>query len=59
MKEMDEQERHHIAQVVATMEIEDMPLDSRTIENLEQIASGDKTADQIISEIKKEYVNER
>ena len=37
MKEMDEQERHHIAQVTSTMEIEDMPLDSRTIENLEQI----------------------
>lgn len=57
MKEMDEQERYNIAQVAATMEIEDMPLDSRTIENLEQIASGDKTADQIINEIKKEYKN--
>ena len=57
MKEMDEQERHHIAQVTSTMEIEDMPLDSRTIENLEQIASGNKTADQIIAEIVKEYKN--
>lgn len=57
MKEMDEQERHHIAQVVATMSIEDMTPDSRTIENLEQIASGDKTADQIIAEIVKEYKN--
>lgn len=57
MKEVDEQARYNIAQVVATMEIEDMPLDSRTIENLEQIASGDKTADQIIAEIVKEYKN--
>ena len=57
MKEMDEQERHHIAQVTSTMEIEDMPLDSRTIENLEQIAVGERTENQIINEIKKEYNN--
>ncbi len=57
MKEMDEQERYYIAHVVATMSIEDMTPDSRTLENLEQIASGDKTADQIIAEIVKEYKN--
>lgn len=57
MKELDEQARYNIAQVAVTMEIEDMMPDSRTIENLEQIASGDKTADQIINEIKKEYKN--
>lgn len=57
MKGLDGQEQYNIAQVTSTMEIEDMPLDSRTIENLEQIASGDKTADQIIAEIVKEYKN--
>lgn len=57
MKELDEQGRYNIAQVIATMTIEDMPPDSRTLENLEQIAAGDKTADELINEIKKEYTN--
>ena len=57
MKILDEQAQHHIAQVIATMAIEDMAPDSRTIENLEKIAAGEKTADQIINEIKKEYEN--
>lgn len=57
MKKLDEQARYNIAQVTATMLIEDMAPDSRTLENLEQIASGDKTADQVINEIKKEYKN--
>lgn len=57
MKGLDGQEQYNIAQVTSTMDIEDMPLDSRTIENLEQIASGDKTADQVINEIVKEYKN--
>lgn len=57
MKELDEQGRYKIAQVTATMTIEDMPPDSRTLENLEQIAAGDKTADELINEIKKEYTN--
>lgn len=57
MKELDEQERYNIAQVTSTMEIEDMHLDSRTLDNLEQIAVGKRTEDQIINEIKKEYAN--
>lgn len=57
MKELDEQARYNIAQVAATMSIEDMTPDSRTIENLEQIAVGERTEDQIINEIKKEYKN--
>ena len=57
MKELDEQARYNIAQVVATMEIEDMPPDIRTLENLEQIAAGAKTEDELINEIKKEYTN--
>jgi len=57
MKNLDEQAQHNIAQVAATMAIEDMHLDSRTLENLEKIAAGEKTADQIINEIKKEHEN--
>lgn len=57
MKNWDEQAKYNIAQVIATMAIEDMTPDSRTIENLKQIAAGEKTADQIINEIKKEYEN--
>lgn len=57
MKKLDEQARYNIAQVVATMSIEDMAPDSRTIENLEQIAVGERTEDQVINEIVKEYKN--
>ena len=37
------------------MAIEDMPIDEQTRENLMQIAAGEKTAERIISDIKKEY----
>ena len=47
----------HIKQVAATMAIEDMPIDKQTRKNLTQIAAGEKTAEQIINEIKKEYKN--
>lgn len=57
MEELSLQKQYYIRQVASTMEIEDMPLDSRTLENLRQIAAGEKTADQLISEIKKEYTN--
>ena len=55
MKELESQKQFQIAQVAATMAIEDMPIDEHTRENLTQIAAGKKTADQIINEIKKEY----
>lgn len=55
MRELEPQKQFQIAQVAATMAIEDMPIDSQTCENLTQIAAGEKSADQIISEIKKEY----
>ena len=55
MKELELQKQFQIAQVAATMAIEDMPIDSQTREHLTQIAAGEKSADQIISEIKKEY----
>lgn len=55
MAELPPKQQYNIAQVAATMEIEEMPLDGQTYENLAQLATGKKTADQIINEIKKEY----
>ena len=55
MKELEPQKQFHIKQVAATMAIEDMPLDKQTRKNLTQIAAGEKTAERIISDIKKEY----
>ena len=55
MKELEPQKQFHIKQVAATMAIEDMPIDEQTRENLMQIAAGEKTVNQIIREIKKEY----
>ena len=57
MEELPLQKQYYIEQVAATMAIEDMPLDRQTYENLVQIATGAKTADQLISELKKEYAN--
>jgi hypothetical protein len=54
MKNVEPQKQFQIEQVAATMAIEDMPIDSRTYENLTQIATGEKTAEQAISEIIKE-----
>ena len=57
MKELELQKKYHISQVAATMAIENMPLDRQAHENLLQLAAGEKTAEQIIDEIKKEYAN--
>ena len=57
MEELSLQKQYYIRQVAATMEIEGMPLDSRTLENLKSLAAGEKTADEIIKDIKKEYKN--
>lgn len=57
MEEQSLQKQYYIKQVAATMAIEDMPLDEQTYENLRQLAASEKTADQIIIEIKKEYAN--
>lgn len=51
------QEQYYIRQVATTMAIEDMLLDEQTYENLRQLAAREKTADQLIREIKKEYAN--
>lgn len=55
MKELKPQKQFQIAQVVATLAIEDMPVDSQTYEILTQIATGEKTVEQAISEARKEY----
>lgn len=57
MVELSQQQQYNISQVAATMAIEEMPLDDQTYNNLTQLATGKKTAEQIINEIKKEYKN--
>ena len=49
MRELEPQKQFQIAQVAATMAIEDKLIDSQTCENLTRIASGEKSVDQIIS----------
>jgi hypothetical protein len=55
LKEPEPRKQFQIAQVAATMAIEDMPIDRQTHKHLTKIAAGKKTINQIISEIKKEY----
>lgn len=57
MPELTPQQQYDINQVAATMAIEDMPLDERTYNYLVELATGEKTIDQIIDAIKKEYQN--
>ena len=57
MPELTPKQQYDINQVAATMELEDMPLDEKTYNYLVQLATGEKTIDQIIEEIKKEYQN--
>ena len=55
MTQLSPQQQYKINQVAANMAIEEMLLDENAYDNLTQLATGKKTADQIISEIKKEY----
>lgn len=57
MPELTPQQQYDIDQIAATMAIEDMPLDEKTYNYLAQLVAGEKTIDQIINEIKKEYTN--
>lgn len=57
MPELTPQQQYDINQVAATMELENMPLDEKTYNYLVQLATNEKTIDQIIDEIKKEYQN--
>lgn len=45
MKELEPRKQFQIAQVAATMAIEDMPIDCQTRKHLTQIAVGEKSAD--------------
>lgn len=55
---MTEQEKQDmIDQVGATMAIENMPLTEQAHKNLLNVASGEKTADQMAEEIKRRYKN--
>lgn len=58
MKKLGLQEQYRIEQVAATMAIEDMQIDDQTYKALRQIAAGEKTAEQVISEIIKEYADD-
>lgn len=57
MPELTPKQQYDINQVAATMSIEDMPLNEKTYNYLVQLATSEKTIDQIIEEIKKEYTN--
>ncbi len=54
---MTEKQKYDIEQVVATMEIENMPPTEQEIQNLIDIAEGRKTGGQVREEIKKRYRN--
>lgn len=57
MSKLTPQQQYDIAQIAATMTIENMPLDEKAYNYLVQLATDEKTIDQIIEEIKKEYTN--
>lgn len=51
------EQQHKINQVVATMNIENMPLTQEDYNNVKAIITGRKTVDEIVTAIKKEYLN--
>ncbi len=57
MSGLTPQQQYDIDQIAATMGLEDMPLDEKTYNYLVQLATGEKSANQIIDAIKKEYTN--
>ena len=57
MSGLTPQQQYDIDQVAATIGLEDMPLNEKTYRYLVQLATGEKTIDQIIDAIKKEYQN--
>ena len=58
MPELTPQQQYDIAQVAATMQLQDVPLDEKTYNYLVQLATDEKSADQIIDKIRTEYTNE-
>ena len=49
------EQQDQIDQVEATMSISDMPLSEQDKQNLVDLATGEKTIDQVIKEIEKYY----
>ena len=49
------EQKHRLEQVAATMAIENMPLTQSSRQNLEDLASGRKTREQLTKEITKKY----
>ncbi len=48
-------ENRALQQVVATMSIEDMYFDKDFLEKMLQVSKGEKTTEEIVEEIKREY----
>ena len=55
--ELTPEQQYMIEQVAATMAIENMPLTEQCYENLEALASGGETADEIILRIMGRYAD--
>ena len=49
--ELTEEQKYDIRQVIATLEIENLPVSENDIKNFENLALGRKTAEQIIAEL--------
>lgn len=58
MPNLTPKQEDQIQQVIGTMRIENMPLTEQAHRNLIDIASGKKTTEQVISEIKKRHIHE-
>lgn len=59
MTKLTPEQQAMIDQVAASMEISEMPLDRNNIEDLIWMVSNEKTADQLIEEIKARYLKEK
>ena len=59
MTKLTPEQQAMIDQVAASMEISEMPLDQDNIEDLIWMVSNEKTADQLIEEIKARYLKEK
>ncbi len=58
MPKLTPRQQFMINQVAATMEIENMPLTERAYNNLVEIVTGEKTAEEVIEEIKTKYTTD-
>ena len=56
MPKLTPRQQFMVDQVAATMEIENMPLTERAYNNLVEIVTGEKTAEEVIEEIKRKHM---